>query len=366
MINVVPSEVSLAQYVILFPQNFKVDAISTYPNISFFVPTKDHHHIAYNVIGGGDAGVWSLDTSSHHAIKIYSPKAAIAETPAESIQSLQWSDDGSHALLRILTGDKLSWVVVAGNGNDQPINVTQNFALDFPDLRFNPSNWRELYSLTPDGLRRIDVTAGTVSAVLAEHVVDYSFAGDRIVYIDGSRSEKSLWSLDRGGHKQQLVNKLSASDHYKMQFEVYRGTSELAVLPLATRTATVYDDIFGSKPVPRTALQGVDDILFNGDGHFLSGVSGPTISTYDIEKSAHWSFISGKSDIKFISWFDSYHLIYDHDGQTVISEFDGGNTTPLLRSSQLPSYNSGDGKEVLTVLTLPTGNSQIKVIRIRQ
>jgi hypothetical protein len=360
IVNVIASEVSLAQYIILFPQHIPVSVLHEYSGVSLVVPAVDDRRVAFAVMAGSDAGLWALDTGNDSATKVYVPAAASDVDPAETITGIQWSKDDSHMLIQSSVGDNARYHIVAADGSGQPIDVGSDFGgQTLSQVRINPLNWREVYAVTADGLRRLDVGTRNVTPVLVSHLAAYDFATDRVIYVDTSQSSPSLWALDRAGHKLDLSASLPVSSSYL-------GTGELAVLPLDTGNVTVITDPFSANATTQTVMIGAKHIAFNDDGHYVLAYAETTMQSYDVEKHQGWHFEDLGQPVRNVSWLDTYHVLYDRDGHTVVSEFDGGNTTIMTKSSAVPATVSGDSKTILVFQPTSSGTVQLKALEIRQ
>jgi len=273
--------------------------------------------------------------------------------------------------------------LVPVNGG-QTVNLTDQFHQDFPGLRFSPGNWRQLYWLPPEGLKRLDLEAAAgqeQSAVLADHVRQFQLAANRVLYVQASDQGESLWSLDERSHKQELIAALPDSDSYNLAYTNYRGEDELAVIPLKTGVGTLYSGIFGSTPVAKTLASGVTDALFSPDGHLLVFSGSQALATYDLERAR----LTGQSPIyrpsniqglTNVNWYDNFHLLLTEAGHLQLTEFDGANTVDLgAESGTLPAYSTVDLRSVVAFMpppppapnagVLPDGSLQVEEITIR-
>ncbi len=206
MLNVVASQVTLAEYIVLLPQNRPQTVIDTRVQILGQVITKDHRHMAY-IAPGSNGGLIVLDLVSGKPSRIYQPVAAIAEIGEEVLTDVKWSDDGSHLLLGSnLAGTHIVRLITASDGSQ--INLTDKYHFDFSTLQFSARDWRQMYWLSPDGLRRLDAGAQTVTGILAEKVSQFVVAGDRLLYVSSSELGEGLSSLDSRDRKQTIIQAL--------------------------------------------------------------------------------------------------------------------------------------------------------------
>ena len=366
-LKVVAGQVNLARYVVLVPRSPQATALDTKPSIVAQSMSKDHRHLAY-VTGGTDPALYTLDLGNPKPVKLFSAPAATDTVPAEVLTDVTWSDDASHLLLvSTLAGVPVHRLVNASGG--EPVNLTNQYHYNFSGLKFSSTNWRQLYWIAPDGLRRLDVDAQTVSGVLADKVTQFWVIPDRVLYVQQTELGPSLWGLDSRDHHQQLIQALAQSDSYSVAYSTYSGDDELAVVPAKTQTGTLYAGIFGDTPVAKIVARGVTNASFAPDGHLLELDSPTLMVTYDLEQSSvyernvSYTVTDAPGNLQAISWFDSYHLLSTRDGKLYWSEYDGTNRVELgLAYGALPAYGTADGKSLVTFR--PDGQ-QVRIAQVQ-
>ncbi len=362
-LDVIPSRVNLAQYVILLPQRFQVEPVITYPSVSQSVASRDRRRIAYNVPSGSSPGIYVMDTGSRNQKKVYSLATPAEGQPGEIIEIAQWSDDASKLLVRQTIGDKLNYLIVSNN-SDPVINLTQDLNTPFTDLRFSLSSWRTLYWNTPEGLRKVDFGDKTVSAPLTGPVGGYNFAGDRIIYVDASDPKKSLWLIDSGGRKKKLVDSMPLSNSYAIDYSTYINVPQIVVSATDSNQTVLISDAF-DKPSKKLIAGFVGSPLFNGDGRFVVIRGVDNSGTFDLELNRLYQFSAPNNKITGVTWFDNYHLQYNRDGQSVISEFDGNYANVITRGDALPPSNTQDGDYLFSTSQTSTGTTLIKALKLK-
>ncbi|HSX00858.1 MAG TPA: PEGA domain-containing protein [Candidatus Saccharimonas sp.] len=332
VLSVMASEVTLVQYALLVPKQPATSIVTTTPAALVSVAeSKDHRHVVYATVAP-DSAVYVVDNNGSPR-KVFAAPVATASAPAETVSEVSWSDDASHILVVTqAAGHAVHWVVPAGGGD--AINLTERFGFDLSGLRFSGYDWSQMFWISPDGLRRLDVDAQTVSAVLADKVRQFQVAGDRVLYVQTTDLGPSLWSLDRSGRRQELIQALPESEAYALEYTSYRGHDELAVVPSRTQVGTLYSDIFSNNPVSKTIAHGVTGASFSPDGHLLA-FSGPgAVVTYDLERSSltdrlvSYEF-GGVANLASMSWYDNFHLLRNQGGRLLFGEYDGANTYDL-------------------------------------
>jgi hypothetical protein len=354
VLQVVAGQVTLARYIIMVPKEPQTTVLDSRTQIVAQSVSKDHRHLAY-ITGGADVAVYTIDVGANgKPVKLYAPKAATETVPAEVLGNVEWSDDASHLLITSTVGDQpVHRLATAGGG--EPVNLTDRYKFNFTGLKFSASNWRQLYWISPEGLRRVDAENQVVSAVLADKVTQFWVEPDRVLYVQQTDLGRSLWSLDSRGHHQELIQALVESDSYSVAYANYRGEDELAVVPAKTQVGTLYSGIYGTTPVAKTVARGATSARFSPDGHFLAFSSPTTIVTYDLERSSiegasvTYSIENQPGQLTALTWFDTFHLLLTRDGHLYWSEYDGGNLVDLgPEGAGLPGYGTADGRSVVT------------------
>jgi hypothetical protein len=370
-LTVVGGQVTLAQYAVLLPTKPKTTQLDAKPQIMAQSVSKDHRHMAY-VVGGAAPAVYTLELAGNaKPVKLYTPKAATSTTPAETLSGVEWSDDASHLLIiSDMGGQPVHRLASAGGG--EPTDLTNQYRFNLTGLKFSASNWHQLYWVSPDGLRRLDVGSQTVSGVLAEKVSQFWIVPDRVLYVQQTDFGRSLWSLDGQGHHQELIPALAESDSYAVAYVNYRGQDELAVVPSKTQVGTVYSGIYGDNPVAKVVAHGVTAVNFSPDGHLLALTSPGAMSVYDLERSALdnkltvYNVAGQPGQLSAQTWFDSFHLLMVRSGHLVWSEYDGANAHDLgMVVDGLPAYSTSDTRNIVELSPTATGTT-ITEIQVKQ
>lgn len=362
-LDVIPSRVNLAQYVILLPQRFQVEPVISYPSIKQSIASRDRKKIAYNVPTGSSPGIYVMDTGSRSQKKVYSLAAPVEGQPSESVEISEWSDDASKLLVRQTIGDKISYLIVSMN-NDPVINLSQDLNVSFTNLRFSLSTWRTLYWNTTEGLKRVDVDEKSVSAPITGPVGGYNFAGDRIIYVDAADPNKPLWLIETNGRKKKLVESLPASGSYAIDYSTYINVPQIVVSANDANQSFLISDAF-DKPNKKLISTFAGSPLFNGDGRFVVIRGQDNSGTFDLELNKLYQFTQPNNKISGVTWFDNYHLQFNRDGQSVISEFDGNYANVITRGDSLPPSNTQDGDYLFSTSQTSTGTTLIKALKLK-
>jgi hypothetical protein len=372
VLHVIASQVTLVEYIILLPKERPATIVDRRVEITNQTISRDHRHMAY-LVPGAAGGLYTLDlnNASNHAIRLYQPTIATAEAPAEILTSVSWSDDATHLLLgsTLVSGHTIR-LITANDGSQ--VNLTEKYHFDFTGLVFSGRDWRQLYWISPDGIRRLDAGAQTVTGILADKASELIVAGDRILYIQTSELGESIGSLDNRDRKQIIVESLVKSPSYDIKYESYQGQDLLAIVPSANGIGTLYTNIFSSDITSKVVVSNVTHIIFSTDGHLASFYSPKQIFSYDLEQSGllsrsistQVSYAMG-SEISNLSYYDGYHLLTNQNGRLHFMEYDGQNDIDLgsIATGTTP-YRVMDQRAVIETL-MTSQNTALNVISFK-
>jgi hypothetical protein len=360
-VRIKASEVTAVPAIVFVPDNLKTEVLTSEDTVTNFVASKDHRNFAY-ITAGANHGVWLMSPDRKQGTKIYTPRPAAGDVAAEVVTNVTWSDDASHLLLRTQLGSVVNYLIIP-TGGGTAINLTDLFKFDLAGMQFNPSDWRELYWISPEGLRRINVEAQTVTAVLVDKISAFTFAGDRLVYVQSTPLGKTLWSSDKSGKDpKRLIESLAESDIYQMQYANYRGKDFLAVLPQKASTVTIYSDIFSATPVAKILSKSASQIGFNENGRYLAFYSPTEFGTYDTDKDVI-ATTSFDGPLAQATWFDPAHLIISRAGLIELIDYDGANRIKL-GDGRGAAFGTNDQRRVLW-MSGPDGALRLVMVEIK-
>lgn len=352
-VSVVAGQVTLINYALLVPNEPRRAVQDTRDQMLSPVVSTDRRHVAY-IVPGTNSSLYIMDVGSAQPVKQYQARSASGEVPAEQLESVAWSDDASHVLIRSKIGPTVTYRIMAAGGGEI-INLTDTFKFDFTGIGFSAYNWRQLYWISPEGLRRVDVDSRSVSAVLADNVSQFWPAGDRILYVRKIQAVPSLWSVDRSGRQQQLIAALPVSDSYSVAYANFDGNDELAVVPKNVKVGTLYRNIFSDNPTTRVIARDVENASFSPDGHLVVFYSGVKQVAYDLKRNdligddASYEWRDQPDSLTSLTWFDNYHLLSVRGGKLYLSEYDGFNVVELASLAGTLAMPTNDYKSVLHI-----------------
>lgn len=353
ILSVVASEVTLAQYIILLPNDRPITVLDQKKAITNQAITRDHRNMAY-IVPGSDGGLYTMDLTSNSPTRIYQPVTKTAVVGEEVLNDVMWSDDASRILLGSTIDGKYIKKLI--NINDRSIeNLTEKFNFDFTSLKFSSRDARQLYWINAGNLRRLDIGSQSVSGILADKVSQFVIAGDKVLYVQTRNLAESLGALDSRDRSQIIIQALVKSPTYAIEYQSYQGHDFLAVIPSSDSIGTMYTDIYSTNITAEVIAQDVTDVIYSKDNHIATFYSSSRIVSYDFDRSSRLgkpiidaATIPFGREISNLSYYDGYHLLMNQKGRLVFIEYDGQNSVDLgpIAAGTIP-YRLTDQKAII-------------------
>jgi hypothetical protein len=338
-------------YIRLVPSTHPTVTVATYPTVYDSKAAADGRSL-YIQQSGSTPTFQLVDISSDKIkttaitvpAKDYTDATSVGVTHTFSIAEL--SGDGRYLLLQHTYNDKKEWLVVDSQNLDNTKNVTALFDLDISELHFAGDNGSILYALTGGDVRKLDLSASTVSSVLLANVSTFSLYNTNVITYIGTTTDgtKRVVGLYREGDSAPVILRTTnsgpdvpltvATSHYFN--EDYVTISEGAKVDI---TAGSYPtpgatNISSLKPFASFNLSfSPSKTSFSIGGDYLVMQSGKTFAGYDIEHqtlaSSTLSTISPTATTTTLNssldWIDDSHLWSDDSGVVTMRDFDGTN-----------------------------------------
>lgn len=344
-IPVVTSEVSWAQYPLLVPTVLPVLPVSDIPAVSSMSQSPDKKFMA--IINSKPAQRITLLELGKNDVSVVYTLSTEQVAAGTSVESVVWANDGQHILITLRNKGTPSFIVMNALNPSEVNDLSHDFGTNLSGLEFSARNWRELYWLTPEGLRRLDLANRTLSAVLAENVQTFTSGQDAVYYVKTDGDRQLLMRLDRDNQTRVLARNLPISNY------------GLASLSFENKTVLALSDkinghlrLFNTTSSEQSIANPYDhlptaDLLVSPDGRYLVMYKGAKFATYSLEFNRLHQFTLPSETYGPLSWFDNYHLMTNINGRLLLIEFDGANQEELFAAQAgLPAF-SDDNRDKL-------------------
>ncbi len=334
-------------YARLVPKVRPVAAVASYPTVHASLGTLDGQTIMVQQ----DAAVpqFQIVDVSNDTIKsttitlpttLYSDATTAGVTHSFKVD--QWDSGGRYLLVEHAYAGKTEWLVVDTQDVASSKNITKSLDIGINYATFSGTSGDILYALTGTDIRKLDLSAGTISRSLVSRVSSFELYETNIITYVGT---------DQSTPANRVVGLYREGDS---KSHILRTVTEPATVPLHVTTARYYnkdyiaitdgqkvDILYGSYPASGSEdssslstfasfkfVADVQRVSFSPAGFYLVVQAGAQFAGYDIEhQTLTESSITGVTggSSATLRWLDEAHLWTDVDGTLTMRDFDGAN-----------------------------------------
>ncbi len=342
-VNVKSGILSWLNYAMLIPEELTTESVANYSEIYKTTASISGRYII--VQSKLDKPAFDLiDTNSNIVKKttITIPKTLYSEPDttgtAHSFYIDKWEDGERYVIVKHVYGEKYEWLVVDLQQPQQTKNITKLLDIEISNIEFSGVDVNVFYVLNKGDIRKIDISAGTISRPLINGVSRFDIYKSGMLYYIGldATTKKALVGFYRDGDdKPYIIKNLEATDVSKLQcalamyYNEYYFTisndKDVEILYFSFSLPT--NEINIKDFVKFKVNHSINNISFNPSGQYVLLKDGPDYSSYDLEyRTLNYSSVSGNGDTFSLRWLNSSYLLSDRDGSLIIREFDGANS----------------------------------------
>ncbi len=340
-------------YTRLVPKNRTVTPVAQYASVYASLATADGQDIVIQQDGAVPTfQLVNLQSDDVKTTVITLPAALYsdASTPGvtHSFRMDQWGDSGRYLLLQHIYGDKKEWLVVDTQNIDATVNVTKLFDIDITSVKFSGTNGVILYGLSGSDIRKIDLSAGTISRSLVSHVTTFDlFETNVITYVgtdEKDPAKRVVGLYQEGDSTPHVLRTVSSAADVPLAIATGRYFNQDYVAITEGNKVTLLGGRYPSGSDDNTSLAivagfnfvtGVDRLSFSPSGDYVLVQSGANFASYDVEhKKVATAVVVGDvtSTVGPLKWLDHNYLWSDYSSDVTIREFDGTNGNTINKA----------------------------------
>ncbi len=252
---------------------------------------------------------------------------------------ISWDDGGRYVLIKHTYGDKDEWLVLDTQDVNLTKNITRLLNISVSSVYFSGTSGNDFYALNLGDIRKLDLSAGTMSKPLVSNVNSFSVYNSNIITYIGTDllgSGKQIAGLYREGDSSLHVLRTAtsvdsvlhiATAHYYDDNYIVISEGKSAYIIKGNYPNTVAENTNSMKPYATLSSdQDIQSVSFSPTaGQYVLIQSGTTYASYDLETKIFTSSITD-GNVNLIKWIDKSNLWSDQDGKLTIREFDGQNS----------------------------------------
>lgn len=365
-------------YVRLVPKERAIQSVATYktlsgltfsPDLKWALALEDSTIPTFQSIDLRSEAVKSVPFTL--PTTLYS---TVANT-ASNFSVYEWNSEGRYVVVQHSYGNAQSeWLMVDTQDVAKSVNITRLLSVNLSDVQFSGTSGTSLYGLVTDGVvRKIDLSAGTLSRALISNVQSFSVSVEMntlsYVGVDPNNANKKIVGIYKDGENSPTIIRTGASADVSMAIALgryfsddYIAIAEGNVVSILTGTfpSEGATDVSGLRSYGQLQLTGtVATLSFSEEGDFVVAQSGTEFKSYEVEHKRSSVGAVAPAEGKAAStlkWLDVAHLWNDDNGTLIMRDFDGTNAHTIMTvASGYGASLSTNGKFFYAVGKTDTG-----------
>lgn len=352
-LNLMAGTLTWLDYVRFVPKDRPIEQVTTHPSLSQLVFSPDNKWaITQEVASVPSFQLVDLRAEQVKSTPIIIPQSVYSEasTPdiTHSFNVVAWDSGSRYITVNHLFRDQSEWLVVDTQNPNSTINISQLLGVGFRDVQFLGTSGKTFYALTHDGtLRKIDVSAATLSRVFVTHVSSFNVFDNAIVSyvgINPADATKRVAGVYRDGDESpHVVYETDVSDNsLHIAIGRYHSDDIVAIadgisvnIRRGSYPSSSSQDISSLQPFANfTTDSNVTALSLSPNTDYVLAQSGATFKTYEIE---HQRLVAGAVAVptgvspSTLRWLDAAHLWDDLSGTLVMRDFTGSNVFSIMK-----------------------------------
>ncbi len=252
------------------------------------------------------------------------------------ILDANWDQDESHILLKTEINGDVEWVLMDIRNLANSLNLTQEFSVDFDDVRILDNSSNNLIAIQSGDLRRIDVSGKSISAILIENVSDFDHLGSEIVFSAKQQNGEDYYVGTTKIGDDKVTKLLESETPAKIALSEFYDEKYITVL--LEKAVTLYKDNNFEKLISYDVSSNYEDIKVGHNGEYIIFYTRNNIAAIDMEASA---LTEWQTEGPSFGWIDNYMIYTIADNNLIVYDFDGLNRRQI--ATNIP------GQSIITI-----------------
>lgn len=329
-------------YVMLVPKKLSVESIANYDSIYKSLASPNNHYIV--VEKNASTPTFDLVDASTDTVKSSQftiPKTVYSESNylgvVHTFDIDQWDEGGRYILVKHTYNENSEWLVVDTQDANTTKNITKLFNLNLTSLNFSGTSGNILYCIDANNIRKIDISAGTISRSLASNVISYNlYSSNIITYIGTNENNQKVVGLYRDGDDNPSVLRtaddvgqslfVNTTHYFNEDYVSIIDGNKVDILS-GNYQNSIINDVSNLKIIKSFEIsENIANVTFSPAGQYLFIQSGSNFTSYDLEyQTLVSSTIDNTGAVSPLKWLNDSYTWSDNSSSLTIREFDGSN-----------------------------------------
>ena len=364
-------------YTLLVPKKLTVESVLNYDTVSGSLASPNGNSIL--VQKKADIPTFELINLSSDTVKsstITIPKTVITDFSTTGIvhsyKAEKWDSGGRYVLVKHGYGAKSEWLVMDTQNVASSKNISKTFDVAIDSIVFSDTSGNMFYALETNDIRKLDLSAGTMSRPLISNVTSFEiYEKSRVITYVGfgaSGTDQRVVGIYREGDDGPSVIRtvsgdssiplnISTTNYFNENYIAISEGKKVDVLS-GSYPNTTTDNANTMKVVASFSVQqNITKLSFSQIGEFVLAQAGPDFASYDLEYAKLYvSSVAGSGETYNLKWLDENHLWSDRDGKLTIREFNGSEVhtiNPVIIGQD--STLTNNGRYIYSINSAKTG-----------
>ena len=337
-------------YIRLIPTTPKTSSVADFASLSGALGSGEGNYFAF--IENPSAAKVTIAATGSDTVRItaltlpetsYTRPTGTDAASASVFTLEQWDESERYLLLKhVYDQTKVEWIVLDRDNVNDTHNLTTLFNIPIAKAQFNPSNSRQIFTLSGGDIRRADLGNETLTRTFVSSVADFSvYERDLIGYttLPDANGARSVGYYRDGTEKPYVLREVASSTtSLHVALSEYFGETYVAIaddtrtdilkgtLPNASEPAAL--KVVATMDLPG----GVQWLTRNENGRFVIVQNQGTLMTYDLElaRASTVQLAETTATTRPQRWIDNYMFWSDGAGILRTYEFDGANQQDIM------------------------------------
>lgn len=327
-------------YTLFVPKTITVEPVAAYDQIyASMTSPKSKSIIIQNRADTLAFDLVDIDATSPKAMKL-TPQSDIYSEPttagiSHDFKMIKWDDSGRYMLVKHTYGDKVEWLSIDTANILQSKNITRTFDIAISAIDFSGTSGNNYFVIESGDIRKLDLSAGTISKVLVSDAANMSVYENTIVYSGKDATADSMViGVYHDGDAAPYALRTTSEKQIKVATARYFNEDYVAFSE--GKSVTVLGGSYPTNDAEvATSMTQMSSFAVNGDiinlgfsptGQYVLAQSSQSFSSYNLEYQTLAAIPIDCANSQLpVSWLDENYVSSSCKDSLTISEFDGTN-----------------------------------------
>jgi len=370
-------------HILMIPNKLSVEPVEKYDAVYMSLASADGKYMAVQQYADKPSfDLVDLSVDTVKSVNLTIPKKDYSEaynqSANHSFRINKWDHSERYLLIQHNYNDRVEWLVLDSQDENNSKNITKLFDLDFSNVEFSGNGGNIMFVLESGNIRKIDTGAGTISKPLVSKVKQFNLYDQNIVtYIGDDDSGARLVGLYRDGDETPfIIREIPASDIDSLSVASTHYFNQDYVAIIQGKKVDILNGSYRNSIInntPNLALLKTFEIVenakhigFSPDGQYFLAQSGANFTSYDLEyDNLTSSTVDNSSAVSSLKWLNDSYFWSDNGGNLSIREFDGSNPRSINKVTLGQDIViTHSGRYIYSIDSAATSGYQLQRVRL--